>query len=294
MSQAIARGATPTLRDFLELSKARIVMMVLITTAAGFVVARPDHVDLVLLLHTLIGTAFVAGGTNALNQFMEREHDRLMARTSRRPLPSGRMSERVAFGFAAGISAFGAIYLWVLANPLASALALTTLVTYLFLYTPLKRKTSLCTIVGAGPGAIPPMVGWAAAVGALDPGAWAMFGFVFLWQVPHFLAIGWLYRNDYENAGFVMLPPADRDGRITGIEAAVAAFLLIPLGLFAPSLGLGGLGVALPATISAAVFFWAALGFAFERTTRGAKRLFMVSNVYLLVIMAILVVMSMV
>ena len=290
MSEAVARGtARPTLRDFLELSKARIVMMVLMTAGAGFFVARPDHVDLILLFHTLVGTAFVAGGTNALNQFMEREFDGMMARTRKRPLPDGRMSDRVAFGFAAGIAAFGAVYLWMLANPLASVLALTTLVTYLFLYTPLKRKTSLCTIIGAAPGAIPPMVGWAAASGSLSPGAWALFGIVFLWQIPHFLAIGWMYRNDYEKAGFIMLPARDRDGLITGIEAVAAAMLLVPLALFAPRLGLGGPAFAVGAAVAATPFLWAAIRFAGDRTVRRARRLFMMSNVYLLVVMAMVV-----
>lgn len=290
MSEALTRGTTqPTLRDFLELSKSRIVMMVLMTTSAGFFVASPGHMSFVLLFHALVGTAFVAGGTNALNQFMERDYDRLMARTRKRPLPDGRMSDRLAFWFAAGISAFGAIYLWVLANPLASLLALTTLVTYLFIYTPLKRKTSLCTIIGAAPGAIPPLVGWAAATGALSSGAWVLFGIVFLWQIPHFLAIGWLYRNDYEKAGFVMLPESDRDGLLTGIEAVIAAALLVPLGLLAPRFGLGGTIFALGAALAALPFFWSAVRFAAERTTRRAKRLFMMSNVYLLVAMAMVI-----
>ncbi len=280
------------LRDYLELSKARIVLMVVITTAAGFVVAGPSSFDFLLLFHTLIGTAFVAGGTNALNQYMERHLDALMARTRRRPLPDGRITERAALAFSVFISVFGVTYLAVLANPLAAFLALTTLVTYLFVYTPLKRKTTLCTLIGSAPGAIPPMVGWAAAVGHLDPGAWVMFGVLFLWQMPHFLAIGWIYRKDYAKAGFTMLAIGDPEGDATARQAVFYSSLLIPVSLAGLFAGIGGAVYAVAATAASLAFVAAAVSFLKSREPKAAKVLFHVSNLYLLVMMALMVVSS--
>ena len=177
-------------RDYLELSKSRIVLMVLMTTAAGFLVASFGNPDMVLLLHTLIGTAFVAAGTNALNQYVERDLDAMMHRTRTRPLPEGRITPQAALGYAVAIVVAGSLYLAVTVNMLTSLLGLATMASYLFAYTPLKRTTTLSTIVGAVPGAIPPLMGWSAARGSVEYGGWLLFAILFLWQLPHFLAIG--------------------------------------------------------------------------------------------------------
>ena len=293
MSEAISSADVPRdlgWRDFLELSKARIVLMVLMTTAAGFVVAAPHAFDLALLIHTLIGTAFVAAGTNALNQYLERDLDGLMARTRRRPLPSQRMTDQTALVFSLIISVFGTVYLYFVVHWIAAALALTTLVTYLGVYTPLKRRTTMCTIIGAVPGAIPPMVGWAAAAGELSFGAWFMFGVLFLWQMPHFLALAWIYRDDYENAGFAMVSVGDIGGRATSTQAVLYAMALIPMTLIGPFAGVGGLGYVAGAMAISIVFVVASLRFALERTNRNARTLFMVSNLFLVAIMSLIVV----
>lgn len=279
-------------KDYLELSKARIVVLVLVTTAAGFLVARPWSVDLLLLLQTLIGTAFVAGGTNALNQYVERDFDGLMARTRRRPLPDGRMSRRAALRFSLFISAFGVLYLTLVVNPLSAALALLTLVSYLFVYTPLKRKSTSCTLIGAAPGAVPPMIGWAAAAGALEPGTIMLFAILFLWQMPHFLAISWIYRTDYANAGFVMLSRDDADGSRTATHALGYALLLVAVTALGPAFGIGGAVYLGSVAAAGAVLLATAWSFRRAKDGRSAKRLFHTSNLYLLLIMTVLVAVS--
>ena len=197
-------------RDYLELSKARIVMMVLITTAAGYLIAaRP--IDVIVLLHTLLGTALVAAGTNALNQYVEREHDAKMRRTHLRPLPDGRIAPRAALTFSILIAIAGTLYLGLLVNWLTAALGAFTLTSYIFVYTPLKRVSTACTIIGAIPGAIPPLMGWTAATNHLGLGGWIAFAILFFWQLPHFMAISWIYREDYGRAGFVMTSVRDGD-----------------------------------------------------------------------------------
>jgi len=285
---AAARPLAPSWRDYLELSKARIVLMVLITTAAGYAVAA-EAFDALVLLHTIIGTAFVAGGTNALNQYFERGLDKKMARTRLRPLPDGRMTERAALLFSVFISVFGTAYLAVLVNPLAAALALTTLITYLFVYTPLKMKTTWCTLIGAVPGAIPPMIGWTAARGTLEPGAWMLFGILALWQMPHFFAIGWIYREDYARAGFEMLSVKDGDGRATGRQAVLYALAIIPVSVLPFAGGMAGISYLVTALAGGLLFVAAAFRFAQTRTSRDARRLFHLSNLYLVVVMASLV-----
>lgn len=280
-------------RDYLELSKSRIVLMVLITTAAGYLMGAP-RVDAMQLLHALAGTALVAAGTNALNQYVEREHDAKMRRTRLRPLPDGRITPRAALVFSAAIAIIGTVYLGLAVNWLTAALGAVTLSSYIFVYTPLKRVSTICTIVGAVPGAIPPLMGWTAATGSLGLGGWIAFGILFLWQLPHFMAISWIYREDYDRAGFAMLATRDANGLATARQAVFFAMLLLPVSI-APSIlglftGTAGAVYLILTLASGAAFIAASYGFYFDRTNRTAKRLFMVSNLYLMTVMTLLVV----
>jgi len=219
------------IRDYLELSKSRIVVMVLMTTAAGFFYAAP-HAAIALLAKTLLGTALVAAGTNALNEYAERDLDRSMRRTQKRPLPAGRITPRAALLFASAIAILGTVYLGIAVNWLTAALGAFTLVTYIFIYTPLKRVSTICTLVGAIPGAIPPLMGWTAATGTIGTGGLIAFAIVFLWQLPHFMAISWIYREDYGRAGFRMLSVSDSDGSAVARQAVYYSIALLIVSLF--------------------------------------------------------------
>ncbi len=274
--------------DYLELSKSRIVLMVLMTAAAGYVVGAADFSALVLL-NTLIGTALVAAGTNALNQYTERHLDARMERTARRPLPGGRITPRAALLFATAIAVIGTVYLAAAVNVATALLGAFTLTSYIFVYTPLKRHSTLCTLIGAIPGAVPPLMGYAAATGNLGPAGWILFGIVFLWQLPHFMAISWIYRQDYGRAGFAMLSVRDTDGRAVGREAILYSIALIPVSVAPAFFAMAGLSYAIVAALASAALLFAAIRFAAERDTRRARTLFMTSNIYLLVMMALLV-----
>ncbi len=276
-------------RDYLELSKARIVFMVLVTTVAGFLIATPSSIDLIALMHVIIGTAFIAAGTNALNEYVERDHDLKMERTKRRPLPGGRITVRAALVYSVLVSVFGIGYLALAVNGTAALLALATLCTYLFLYTPLKRHTTLNTLVGAVPGAIPPMIGWSGATGELALGAWILFGIMFLWQIPHFLAISWIYREDYARAGFHMLSVHDPDGRATSRQALLYSVTLIPVTLAPLVTGMGSYLYAAIAVVSNLILLYYAAAFVKSCDTATARKLFLFSNIYLLLLMGGLV-----
>jgi protoheme IX farnesyltransferase len=278
------------LADLWSLTKPGITRLVLVTTGVGFYLGASGSLDLTTLFNALLGTGLLAGGTNALNQYAERRADALMKRTSKRPLPAGRLKASTALVFSSGISAAGALYLAVLVNPLTAALGAASLLIYIFIYTPLKRRTWLCTVVGAVPGAIPPMMGWTAATGRLGALAWVLFGIVFLWQMPHFLAIGWLYRQDYARAGFPMLPVVDDEGKRTARQIIVYTLALVAVSLLTSVLGLTG-----------AIYFFGALtlglaflvlGFALAATRTGlsARRLFLGSVLYLPVLLILMVV----
>ncbi|HKB55638.1 MAG TPA: heme o synthase [Ramlibacter sp.] len=271
-------------RDYLELSKSRIVAMVLVTTAAGYFFGAV-HVSLALLINTLVGTALVAAGTNALNQYVERDLDARMRRTRMRPLPDGRIKPRAALLFSIAISVAGTAYLALMVNLLTAALGAFTLITYIFIYTPLKRRSTACTLIGAVPGAVPPLMGWTAATGALGLGGWIAFGIVFLWQLPHFMAISWIYREDYGRAGFAMLSVGDDDGLATGRQAVFYSFALLLLSALPGVFGNAHfVGMA-----AAALLVAASIAFLRNRTPRAARRLFMTSNVYLIIAMVLLV-----
>jgi protoheme IX farnesyltransferase len=276
-------------RDYLQLSKSRIVLMVLITTAAGFLFAT-DHVNGALMLHGLLGTALVAAGTNALNQYVEREHDARMHRTRTRPLPAGRITPRAALIFSSAIAIIGTVYLAFAVNWLTAALGAFTLASYIFVYTPLKRISTLNTIIGAIPGAVPPLMGWTAATNELGAGGWIIFGILFLWQLPHFMAISWLHREDYARGGFAMLAVRDNDGAAVARQAVFYTLALLPVSVAPSLLGLTGTVYFIGAAAAGAALLAATIRFFFDRGARSARSLFMISNLYLITIMLLLVV----
>ena len=210
-----------TLADRLELAKPRITAMVVFTSLVGFVTAGDDAIRGAALAAALLGTGLVAAGAAVLNQVLERDTDALMERTRHRPLPAGRVTAVEAVAFGAAVTLAGDTLLFALCGPLPAAVAFATWASYLFVYTPLKRRTPLATLVGAVPGALPPVIGWTARTGSLDQGAFILFAILFLWQVPHFLAIAWMYRDDYAKGGFPMLPVLDREGSFTARQAVV-------------------------------------------------------------------------
>lgn len=273
------------LADLVELTKPRITTMVAVTTAAGFVMAG-GSLDLLLLLHTLVGTALVASGAGALNHVVERDVDARMRRTADRPLASGRLDPDLGLLWAVLLSVAGVTWLAVGVNLLTSLIGALTLAGYVFVYTPMKRLTSLATIVGAVPGAMPPLMGWTAARDTLDPGAWVLFAILFLWQLPHFLAIAWMYRVDYERGGMPMLPVLDPQGERTGRQAVLYAAALVPVSLLPTPLGLTG-GVYFAGALALGVgFLAAALAFQSRRTNKAARKLLLVSVLYLPLILA--------
>lgn len=276
-------------RDYLQLSKSRIVLMVLITTAAGFLFAT-DHVDGALMLHALLGTALVAAGTNALNQYVERDHDARMHRTRTRPLPAGRITPRAALIFSSAIAVIGTLYLGIAVNWLTAALGAFTLASYIFIYTPLKRLSTINTLIGAIPGAIPPLMGWTAATNELAVGGWIIFGILFLWQLPHFMAISWLHREDYARGGFAMLAVRDTDGAAVAKQAIFYTLILLPISLAPSLIGLTGTIYFLGAAAAGAALLAATIRFHFTRDQRNARSLFMISNLYLITVMLLLVV----
>lgn len=215
------------LRDYYTLTKPEVNLLILMTTSAGYYLGTRGPLRILGLINTLVGTLLVASGTATLNQWMERVYDGQMRRTATRPLPSGRMSGREAFRFGILLSVVGGVYLAATVNFLASLLAISTLLSYLLVYTPLKRKTPLCTLLGAIPGAMPTLIGWAGGAGRIDTQAWFLFAILFLWQFPHFLAIALMYRDDYARAGYHMLPSFDKDSRFTRAEIFGFAIVLV-------------------------------------------------------------------
>jgi heme o synthase len=273
--------------DLLALTKPRIVGLILITVAAGYYMASapapiaPALVRALILAHALIGTALVAGGTNALNQVAERDLDALMRRTARRPIPAGRLTAKEGAVFAWTVGAVGVAHLAAFVNLATAALAAATLVSYAFVYTPLKRRTPLATLVGAVPGALPVAGGWAAAGGALDGRVCVLFAVLFLWQLPHFLALDWIYRDDYARAGLRTLSVSDASGVTTFTHAALGATALVPVSLAPTVLGMTGGVYFLGAFLLSGWFAWTGLRAARERSTAAARRLFAVSLAYL-------------
>lgn len=272
-----------------ELVKARLTLLVLLTTSVGYYMGLSSALSWIPFFHTMFGTALLACGAATLNQWIEIEHDARMPRTESRPLPSGRIHPDVALLLGGLFSSSGMVYLLYQVNTLTAVLGALTLGSYLFAYTPLKRRTWLNTIIGAIPGALPPLMGWTAATGGLHPMGWSLFLILFLWQLPHFFAIAWLYRKEYAQAGFVMLPLHDTSGRRTATHAVVHTSLLILAGLLPFLLGACGPIYAAGALLLGGYFVASAVQFAGDLTESSARKLFFTSILYLPLILGLMV-----
>ena len=278
---AVLSPARARTSDFVTLAKPRLNLLVVGSAVAGYAMAGGDSGQVFRLLSTILGTGLVAGGASAYNQILERDADALMQRTRLRPLPDGRLQVGEALLFATALSSLGLATLAVGVNALCALVALATLVSYVVIYTPLKRVTSFATVIGAIPGALPPVIGWVAGREELSQGAWLLFGIVFLWQLPHFLSIAWMFRDDYARAGFVMLPVLEPDGRSTGRQTVIYAAALVPMSLAPTLIGLTGRAYFAGALALAAIFMTLAVKFALSRSRTDAKRLFFGSIIYL-------------
>jgi protoheme IX farnesyltransferase len=281
--------ASARVSAYLELTKPRITFLIVLTAAAGFCLGSRGAVNYLTFAHAMIGIALLSSGIATLNQFMERDLDALMRRTAERPLPSGRLFPFEALWFGIALTLAAELYLALSVNLLTAVLGLTVIAGYLFLYTPLKTRTSLSTAVGAFPGAMPPLIGWAAARGEIDVAAWVLFAILFLWQFPHFLAIAWMYREDYGRAGIRMLPVVEPDGRVTGQQIILYALMLLPVSLLPALLGISG-----------RVYFFAALGLgllflgssiraALSKSNQHARQLLLASVLYLPLLFGVMV-----
>ena len=277
------------LSDYLELTKPGVVWLIILSTAIGFYMGVSGSLPLVLLMHTLAATALLAGGTGALNQWMERDLDACMRRTEKRPLPAGRLQPFSAFLFGVGLVLAGLLYLALVVNALTALLGLLTTTGYLFIYTPLKTRTPLSTFLGSFPGAMPPLIGWVAAQNKLEPGGWALFLVLFFWQFPHFYAIAWMYREDYAKAGVLMLPVVKPDGVAVGHRIILYAALLLPVSLIPVLLGMTGTIYLIGAGVCGLGYFLFGLFAAHRKTTYHARRLLQASVVYLPLIYFLLV-----
>ena len=288
---AVADGpAVPRVADYITLVKPRLALMVQFTVAAAFLLAAGGQPDWLLLVHTLAGTTLVAYGASVLNQLLERDTDALMERTRNRPLPAGRVRPLDALRFGALLSAAGVVWLAVLVNPLTSLLAVITLGSYVFAYTPLKRRTTVNTAVGAVSGALPPVIGWAGATGQIDLAAGALFLIRLVWQCPHFWAIAWIYRRDYARAGLQMVPVRDRDdGRMTGRLMVNSCLALLPVSLLPALVNAAGPRYALGALVLGTGFLAVAVRFLVRPSDAQARRVLWASLVYLPLILTFVV-----
>ena len=301
---AVPGAALGAPADYLALTKPRIVALVVLTVAAGFVVGLPAAarigfdgnagtaplaVQLWILAHLLCGTALVAGGTNALNQVAERDVDALMCRTRNRPLPAGRLDPNAARSFAWSMALVGVMQLYIVVNPLTALLAALTLASYVFAYTPLKRRTSLSTLVGAIPGALPILGGWTGSGAPLDAGAAVLFGIMFLWQMPHFLALSWMYRADYARAGLRMLSIEDEGGSMTFRQAALNAAALLPISLLPSVLVIAGRTYFIAAGVLSTTLLVLSVAAARAPSPKSARRLFLFTLAYLPILFGVLV-----
>ena len=284
MTSKVEPSAVATPRgwaDFVTLTKPRVNLLVLVTTVIGFHLGNRGGTDFALLFHTVAGTFLVASGAAAFNQVIERDVDARMRRTMLRPLPDNRLGTFEATWFAAALSTIGLLQLWLGANAIAAAVAAATLGSYALVYTPLKRVTSLATVVGAVPGALPPVIGWAAATGTLSIEAWVLFAIVFFWQMPHVLAVSWLYREDYERGGIRVLPVEEPDGRSTASQIVNYSAALLPVSLLPSAVGLAGRAYLIGAIVLGVVSLVMAIRFARARTPVHARQIFYGSLIYL-------------
>jgi protoheme IX farnesyltransferase len=273
------------MRDYIELTKPRITWLILMSTGVGYFFGLPSHawgaIKWMLLLHTILGTGLIASGTAALNQWYERAADLKMHRTSGRPLPSGRLIAGRALAFGIALSVAGFVELWLGVNLLSGLIGAFTLASYLFLYTPMKQRTWWSTTVGAVPGAMPPMIGYAAAAGAITRESWVLFAILFLWQFPHFYSIAWMYKEDYARAGIRMLPVVDPDCRSTARQIVLYGIALIPVSLVPGMLGMTGRVYLIGALILGLVYLYSGVRVALERTLARARAVLLTSVLYL-------------
>ena len=273
---------------FADLVKARLTTLVLLTTLVGFYLGWQGAMNFLLMFHTLFGTALLASGAAALNQLLEREYDAKMRRTQSRPLPSGRLQPTTVMLFGGICSVVGLVYLALLVNPLTSIIGAVTLVSYLFIYTPLKRVTWANTLVGAIPGALTPLMGWAAARNNLGSEGWALFAILAFWQLPHFFAIAWLYRDEYAKAGFIMLPNVDADGSRTAQQAVSNTIALMIVSLCPFIFGMSGEIYLAGAIVFGAGFLFCAIQFSRRLTPASARQLFFASIIYLPLLLTVM------
>ena len=277
------------LRDYYELTKPEVNLLILMATSAGYCLGSPGKLQVAGLINTVLGTLLVASGTATLNQLMERAHDAQMRRTANRPVPSGRVTARQALFSGLGLSLSGGLYLFIAVNALTALLAITTLLSYLLIYTPLKRKTALCTLLGAVPGAMPTLIGWAGASGSIGPRSWLLFTILFLWQFPHFLAIALMYREDYARAGYQMLPGFDADGRFTRVEIVLFAVVLFVVTMI-PTLGSNAsLLYPLAMAVAGVFFLYYIARLAISRSSVSASRVVHASVIYLPLVLSVMI-----
>jgi len=275
--------------DFTALAKPRLNLLVVVSAMAGYVMAGGDTHDVMRLSLVAIGTGLVAGGASAFNQIIEREQDAKMWRTRMRPMADGRLTTGEGIVFASILTAAGLLALALGANVLSAIVAFVTLASYVVVYTPLKKISSFSTVVGAIPGALPPVIGWAAAEHALSRGAWVLFGIVFLWQLPHFLAIAWMHRDDYARAGFPMLPVIQPDGRSTARQAVIYSAALLPVSLAPTLVGMTGAIYFVGVLALTLIFLALAVRFGLSRSVQDARRLFLGSIIYLPVLWILMI-----
>ena len=275
---------------FLELTKPRITFLIVLTAAAGFALASPGRIDYVALVRAMAGIALLSSGIATLNQYMERDLDGLMRRTANRPLPSGKLLPWEALAFGVALTVLAELYLAVLVNPLTAVLGLTVIAGYLFAYTPLKTRTTLSTMVGAFPGAVPPLIGWAAARNDVSLEAWVLFAILFLWQFPHFLAIAWMYREDYSRANILMLPVVEPDGRVTAQQIVVYTIMLLPISLLPTALGISGRVYLVGAVVLGLLFLYSSVRAALSKSRQEARRLLLASVIYLPLLFILMVI----
>jgi protoheme IX farnesyltransferase len=285
----VATSRNRVVADLAELVKARLTLLVLLTTAAGFYLGSESPIDYMALFHVVFGTAAAAAGAAALNQWWERSDDALMRRTRTRPIPAGRMPPLQALLVGVVLSVFGTGYLAIVCNLLSAALAAITIAIYIFAYTPLKHASTANTAVGAIPGAIPPMIGWAAARGNIGAGAWTLFAIIFLWQLPHFFAIAWMYREDYSRAGFRMISSDDRSGERSASQSVFFCILLLVIAGLPTFLGIANFAYLAIELLLGGLFIAVAMRFLRMRTPGAARSLFIASIVYLPLLLSALV-----
>ena len=282
-------GLKEKLAAFLELTKPRIAFMLVLTSAAGFYLGSKGNFDFLLFINSIIGITLLAFGVATLNQFIERRTDTLMERTANRPIPTGKVSPTEALVFGLILTVSAEIYLSFLVNPLTAVLGLVVIVGYVLLYTPLKTKTSASTAIGAIPGAMPPLMGWTASANEITLGAWVLFALLFLWQFPHFLAIAWMYKEQYRKAGILMLPVVEKDGKLTAIQIVTFTLMMLPISIAPFFIGVAGYVYLVGASVLGIWFLITSIKTAREKSVEQARKLLLVSVLYLPVIFALMV-----